>query len=368
MKGHHLGIAEAGGGELVEQVPAGDAIHEAAVLGIHGVAVEFGFHQQFGAFAGGTVAGLHDAVVLAVGEGHGAEQDAAGHQHTAHLEQGRFEVVHMLEDFVADHCIEAGVSEAEGAEVFVVQLVVERVFGVGKVFAALEATGEARQPGGEGGHHFGQVEAQLREGGQAAALHQLTQGEQHGALAGDDAFMAEGFAVIAVAEAQVGGGDGGVGEGVEDAVQGDQAQGIPHAGGEATALAFEQAGEFLKATKPLAFDPHQPLAGEGGWYRSHHHSVFVLAMGVKLAVPRGWDALAVVEVQMNDAEALRLELEEARDEAELNLLQLQQVQEELEFYFLAYQEQQAQLQRYAEESRRAEGLIAALLEQLETRG
>jgi hypothetical protein len=44
------------------------------------------------------------------------------------------------------------------------------------------------------------------------------------------------------------------------------------------------------------------------------------------------------------------------------------VQEELEFYFLAYQEQQAQLQRYAEESRRAEGLIAALLEQLETRG
>jgi hypothetical protein len=76
----------------------------------------------------------------------------------------------------------------------------------------------------------------------------------------------------------------------------------------------------------------------------------------------------MVEVQMNDAEALRLELEEARDEAELNLLQLQQVQEELEFYFLAYQEQQAQLQRYAEESRRAEGLIAALLEQLETRG
>jgi len=66
-------------------------------------------------------------------------------------------------------------------------------------------------------------------------------------------------------------------------------------------------------------------------------------------------------------EALRQQLEEARDEAELNLLQLQQVQEELECYFLAHQEQQRLLERYAQEARRAEGLIAALLEQLEAR-
>lgn len=66
--------------------------------------------------------------------------------------------------------------------------------------------------------------------------------------------------------------------------------------------------------------------------------------------------------------AMRHELEEAKDEAELNLLQLQQVQEELEFQLLAHQEQQGLLERYGQEVERAEGLIAALLEQLEARG
>lgn len=70
----------------------------------------------------------------------------------------------------------------------------------------------------------------------------------------------------------------------------------------------------------------------------------------------------------NTLAAVREELEEARDEAELNLLQLQRVQEELEFYFLANQKQQELLERYGQESQRAEGLIAALLEQLEARG
>ncbi|MCT4363592.1 MAG: hypothetical protein N3Z29_01640 [Synechococcaceae cyanobacterium MAG-AL1] len=67
-------------------------------------------------------------------------------------------------------------------------------------------------------------------------------------------------------------------------------------------------------------------------------------------------------------EALKQELEEAKDQAELNLLQLQQVQEELEFYFLAHQEQQGLLDRYGQEAELAEGLIASLLEQLEARG
>lgn len=46
---------------------------------------------------------------------------------------------------------------------------------------------------------------------------------------------------------------------------------------------------------------------------------------------------------MEEVQALRQQLEEARDEAELNLLQLQQVQEELEFYFLRCQELDRQL-------------------------
>lgn len=46
---------------------------------------------------------------------------------------------------------------------------------------------------------------------------------------------------------------------------------------------------------------------------------------------------------MEEVQALRLQLEEARDEAELNLLQLQQVQEELEFYHLRCQELDRQL-------------------------
>jgi membrane protein involved in colicin uptake len=63
--------------------------------------------------------------------------------------------------------------------------------------------------------------------------------------------------------------------------------------------------------------------------------------------------------------SLRSQLEEARDEAELNLLQLQQVKEELEFYLLAHQEQQQLLEQHQQEERRAEVLIAALLERLE---
>lgn len=46
---------------------------------------------------------------------------------------------------------------------------------------------------------------------------------------------------------------------------------------------------------------------------------------------------------MEEVQALRQQLEEARDEAELNLLQLQQVKEELEFYFLRCQELDRQL-------------------------
>ncbi len=66
--------------------------------------------------------------------------------------------------------------------------------------------------------------------------------------------------------------------------------------------------------------------------------------------------------------SLQGQLEEARDEAELNLLQLQQVQEELEFYFLAHQEQQQLLEQHQQEERRAEVLIAALLERIEAAG
>ncbi len=66
--------------------------------------------------------------------------------------------------------------------------------------------------------------------------------------------------------------------------------------------------------------------------------------------------------------SLKGQLEEAREEAELNLLQLQQVQEELEFYFLAHQELQQLLEQHRQEERRAEALIAALLERIEAAG
>ncbi len=71
-------------------------------------------------------------------------------------------------------------------------------------------------------------------------------------------------------------------------------------------------------------------------------------------------------ISSEDLAHLRAQLEEARDEAELNLLQLQQVQEELEFYFLAHQEQESTLARHRQEEQRAEALIAALLERLES--
>jgi hypothetical protein len=64
--------------------------------------------------------------------------------------------------------------------------------------------------------------------------------------------------------------------------------------------------------------------------------------------------------------SLKAQLEEARDEAEWNLLQLQQVQEELECYLLSHQDLLLQLEQHQEEERRAEVLIAALLERIET--
>jgi hypothetical protein len=66
--------------------------------------------------------------------------------------------------------------------------------------------------------------------------------------------------------------------------------------------------------------------------------------------------------------SLRGQLEEARDEAELNLLQLQQVQEELESYVQTHQEQLQLLLLHQQEERRAEVLIAALLERIEATG
>jgi hypothetical protein len=66
--------------------------------------------------------------------------------------------------------------------------------------------------------------------------------------------------------------------------------------------------------------------------------------------------------------SLTSQLEEARDEAELNLLMLQQAQEELEFYYLAHQQQEALLQQQREQLRRAEVLIEALLERVESQG
>ncbi len=66
--------------------------------------------------------------------------------------------------------------------------------------------------------------------------------------------------------------------------------------------------------------------------------------------------------------SLQGQLEEARDEAELNLLQLQQVQEQLEMSVLAQQEQGRLLEQHQQEERRAEVLIAALLERIEAAG
>lgn len=66
-----------------------------------------------------------------------------------------------------------------------------------------------------------------------------------------------------------------------------------------------------------------------------------------------------------EIDSLRGQLEEARGEAELHLLHLQQMQEELEFYFFAHQEQQHVLELHQKEERRAEVLIAALLERIE---
>ncbi len=71
------------------------------------------------------------------------------------------------------------------------------------------------------------------------------------------------------------------------------------------------------------------------------------------------------QAQAAEIASLKSQLEEARDEAELNLLQLQQVQEELEFYLLAHQEQLQLLEKHQQEERRAEVLIAALLEKIE---
>ena len=66
--------------------------------------------------------------------------------------------------------------------------------------------------------------------------------------------------------------------------------------------------------------------------------------------------------------SLQSQLEEARDEAELNLLHLQQLQEELEFFFMANKEQLQLLEQHQQEERRAEVLIAALLERIEAAG
>lgn len=77
--------------------------------------------------------------------------------------------------------------------------------------------------------------------------------------------------------------------------------------------------------------------------------------------------MAEAPTHTDELASLREQLEEARDEAELNLLQLQQVQEELEFYFLAHQEQQQLLEKHRQEEKRAEVLIAALLERLEAK-
>jgi flagellin-like hook-associated protein FlgL len=81
----------------------------------------------------------------------------------------------------------------------------------------------------------------------------------------------------------------------------------------------------------------------------------------------GESTISTVDRQALQAEiaSLKAQLEEARDQAELNLLQLKQVQDELEYYFLSHQEYQMQLKQHQHEERRAEVLIAALLERIE---
>ena len=69
---------------------------------------------------------------------------------------------------------------------------------------------------------------------------------------------------------------------------------------------------------------------------------------------------------MADGSELERQLKEARQEAELTLEQLHLVQEELEHYFLANQDAEAKLNRYHQEQQRAEALIEALLQRLES--
>ena len=69
---------------------------------------------------------------------------------------------------------------------------------------------------------------------------------------------------------------------------------------------------------------------------------------------------------MADISELERQLKEARQEAELTLEQLHLVQEELEHYFLANQDAEAKLNRYHQEQQRAEALIEALLQRLES--
>ena len=69
---------------------------------------------------------------------------------------------------------------------------------------------------------------------------------------------------------------------------------------------------------------------------------------------------------MADVSELERQLKEARQEAELTLDQLHLVQEELEHYFLANQDAEAKLNRYHQEQQRAEALIEALLQRLES--
>lgn len=69
---------------------------------------------------------------------------------------------------------------------------------------------------------------------------------------------------------------------------------------------------------------------------------------------------------MADVSELERQLKEARQEAELTLEQLHLVQEELEHYFLANQDAEAKLNRYHQEQQRAEALIEALLQRLES--
>jgi hypothetical protein len=65
---------------------------------------------------------------------------------------------------------------------------------------------------------------------------------------------------------------------------------------------------------------------------------------------------------------LQDQLEVSRAESELYLLQLQEVMKELEICFLAHQEQLQLLKQYQQEQRRAEVLIAAMLERIEASG